>query len=206
MLEDSHHEAEIIQRLLKKEIPGCIFQLASNKESFLSALETFKPHVILSDNALPHYSGSEALKTVRQQLLYIPFILITGTVSDEFAANIMKAGADDYILKDRLERLPSAITAAIRQKQTEKELKDYQQALDASAIVAITDERGNILYANDNFCRISKYSIEELIGANHRIINSGYHPASFFEDLWRTIAGGKIWRGEIRNRAKDGSI
>src|SRR5688572_153584 len=86
-----------------------------------------------------------------------------------------------------------------------KEASDYRFALDQSCIVAATDEKGIIIYANDNFCRISRYSREELIGKDHRLINSGFHAKEFIRTVWATISNGKIWKGEFHNKAKDGT-
>jgi len=99
------------------------------------------------------------------------------------------------------------ITISYEKKLKKKlqERNDLQNALDKSSIVAMTDREGIITYANDKFCEISKYSREELIGQNHRMLKSDYHPPQFYENLWKTISSGEVWSGDIKNIAKDGS-
>jgi len=102
--------------------------------------------------------------------------------------------------------LATQIAASVKNARLYKEVNDVQFAMDQHAIVAITDARGIITYANDKFSEISKYPLEEVIGEDHRMLNSGYHPKSFIKNLWDTISSGKVWNGEIMNRAKDGSF
>lgn len=91
------------------------------------------------------------------------------------------------------------------QKLTQKEFDGLMSALNQTALVSVTDEKGNIIYANEKFIKVSKYSLKELLGQNHRILKSGHQSQKLFDDLWKTISKGKVWRGEIKNKAKDGT-
>ncbi|MBD2456916.1 PAS domain-containing sensor histidine kinase [Nostoc sp. FACHB-87] len=113
------------------------------------------------------------------------------------------------IVEDITSRKNTYVTAhqqaEITLKKSLKELADIKFALDQSSIIAVTNNKGMIEYVNDNFCQISQYQPAELIGKTHRIINSGYHSQEFFQEMWLTISQGRVWKGEVKNLAKDGT-
>jgi PAS domain S-box-containing protein len=96
------------------------------------------------------------------------------------------------------------VLTELQLKKSERETADYRKALDQSLIVSIADRNGIITYVNENFCRITEYSSDELIGTDHSVFYSGYHTRDFILDLWRTVSKGNVWRGEIKNANKSG--
>jgi PAS domain S-box-containing protein len=217
MLEDSVSDAEIIRRFLLKQKPGCRFSIAGNKTSFTEALRQFGPDLILADNALPQFNGLEALQIVRETAGDIPFILVTGSMPDEFAAYIIKSGADDYILKDRLTRLPDAIDAALARRKARKEKQEAMQQLiqseqryrglleSAPDAMVIVNSHGLVQLINAQTESMFGYTGPELIGRHVGIL----FPEKFgrdgeqmdFDTRWAIQAGkGFEWLG----RKKDG--
>ncbi len=174
LLEDDPSDAELIQVLLKRS--GMQFKaiIASDEKEFLTAMNEEGFHAVLADNALPQYNSMEALKLIRATNPYVAFILVTGTVSEEFAVNIIQQGADDYILKTNLTRLPAAIKSAIEKKKIQREKEtaerkiEMEKELSASIINSLPglfyfcDSKGNFLRWNKNFERISGYSSSEI--------------------------------------------
>ena len=123
----------------------------------------------------------------------------------EVSLNQFKMGKKTMVIS-AIRDMTGHRNAELQLHATLKELSDFKAALDEHSILAITDPQGRITYANDKFCAISQYSREELIGQDHRIINSGYHPKEFMREMWKTITAGRVWKGEVRNRAKDGTF
>ncbi len=205
ILEDNPFDVLLVKELLKSEMSEPEFYCASNLEGYLQGLDLFAPDIVLSDNCFPQFTAADALCILRARSQDIPFILLTGSVSEKRAIDIIEKGANDYILKDRMARLPMAIEAAYKQKATAKQIIDYRYALDESAIIAITDWQGVITYVNENCCNISGYQAAEIIGNNHHILHAGYHHLECYSELWSTIQSGTIWKGEFLNLTKNGT-
>ncbi|MBA3986213.1 MAG: PAS domain S-box protein, partial [Flavobacteriales bacterium] len=120
-LEDIPADAELVERELKKANIQFEKLVVANKTDFEKALKEFVPDIIIADHTLPSFDSTEAIKIIKQRAIKIPFILVSATVSDEYAVEIMKAGADDYILKDRLHRLPQAVLNALETYRLKRE-------------------------------------------------------------------------------------
>jgi len=213
ILEDNVTDAEIIVSLLRKE--GLLFEslLAMNKEEFTQALKQFQPGVIISDNSLPQFDAMEALEIVHRNAVAIPFILVTGTVSEEFAAGIIKLGADDYILKDRLARLPAAIEAALQKKKSEEALRQQQEqnrfkalllATVGQAIIA-TALDGSVTYWNKAAEKIYGWSAGEAMGNNIIDLTPSVQSREEANEIMNELKRGNSWSGEFLVQRKDGT-
>lgn len=124
-LEDLSSDAELIERELKKVLPPFEKRVVSTRNDFIKALEEFAPDIVLSDHSLPAFDSVQALQLLKEKGLQIPFILITSSMTDEFAASVMREGTSDYIIKDRLQRLPSAVLNSVEKFRLEKEKQQF---------------------------------------------------------------------------------
>ncbi|SNY92005.1 PAS domain S-box-containing protein/diguanylate cyclase (GGDEF) domain-containing protein [Cohaesibacter sp. ES.047] len=154
--------------------------------------------ILAGDAVLLYFSFGEGTQTARNALSFSNQIFITATT-------LLSIGL--YFSIKHVKRLAQELShLQTKAEKLERKHTSHKTGIDSHAIVSITDARGTITYANDKFCEISKYSRDELVGQNHRILNSGYHDKSLFKDMYQKIVLGVSWSGEIRNRAKDGSI
>ena len=172
MLEDIVEEAGLIERVLKKAKLPFVSMRVDGPDEFIGALDSFNPDVVLSDHALPQFNSIEALKVCRNRGLMIPFILVTGTVSEEFAVNCLKQGVDDYILKNNLSRLPAAILNSLNQREmesrrlvTELKLRDQNEELIKTndLLRKINMELDNFVYSVSHNLRAPLMSVLGLV-------------------------------------------
>ncbi len=335
-VEDLPTDVELAQRELRKEKIEFSPRVVDTEKAFRAALDKLEPDIVISDYSMPSFDGMSALKIAREQSQNLPFIMLTGSINEETAVACMKAGANDYVLKEQIKRLPFAVREAIQRDQARLEKEEMENSLRESearfknimasmqdivftldreqrhtgvygpwieqqgltpdhflgktardmmskeealihekaneqalkgdfviyewslsagdstqyfqtslspiiddrgaveglvgigrnisdlkqagerlkllshsveqspASTVITDINGTIEYVNAAFCKHTGYTQEEVIGKTPHILNSAYHPDSFFKDMWDTILAGKDWRNEVRNKKKNG--
>lgn len=191
-------ESPISERCARVPVGHCLCgRVAQSKKSLFTAcvderhetqFEGMEPH---GHYNIPILSGDELLGVM---VFYLPH----GVESSETQLAFMEHVAGVLALSIKLRKREADLV------QINEELQFQKHTLDEHAIVSIADGQGNITYVNDKFCEISGYSREELLGKNHRVLKSGYHTKEFYHDMWRTIAKGKVWHGQVRNKRKEG--
>jgi PAS domain S-box-containing protein len=174
LLEDSPNDVELIWRMLQKEKINFEGLSVETKEEFISALKSFSPDIILSDHTLPSFNSHEALDILREKRLRLPFILITSTISGDFALDVIRRGADDYVLKDRMERLPSAVRNALEKYKLDRERQVYLDEIiknekhyralieNINDAIILINKNGKVIYRSPSVDQITGLTVTEL--------------------------------------------
>ncbi|MEQ8425514.1 MAG: ATP-binding protein [Cyclobacteriaceae bacterium] len=189
MLEDLEDDVELVKQVLTKEKISFVIQRVDERDDYLRELVAMKPDVILSDHTLPQFNSVEALKICQRIGMNVPFILVTGTVSEEFAVTCLKNGADNYVLKANLSRLPSAITAALQQREAEKNRKQAERALHKQnqMLVKVNQELDRFVYSTSHNLRSPLMSVLGLLNISKKEVqNNDFSRLPEYFDMMNT--------------------
>lgn len=218
ILEDDSMDADLIQKIIQRAGIAFSAEVASDREEFLNAIQDKEYDIILADNSLPQFGSEDALRYVKENGIEIPFILVTGTVSEEFAVNILQQGADDYILKKNMNRLPAAILMAIEKRKSQKQKEQ------AEAELVLSEKKYKALFENSPMpmWMYSKPDYGFLAVNNAAIEHYGYSREEFLsmkstqirpeEEIERHIAytnqpvGNQYAQGIWKHRKKNGEV
>jgi|GEM_PF-3882254 len=215
IVEDSEPDSQIVLHQLREGGYEVTSERVDTPETMQAALGRQAWDIVICDYRLPHFSGLAALELAKAGAPDVPFILVSGTVDEETAVEAMRLGASDYLLKDRLARLVPAVQRELREAQARREHRqaEDERRLQSAALAAaangivITDRQGAIVWANAAFTDLSGYTSAEVVGKNPReVLKSDKQESGFYRQMWETILGGQVWRGELMNRRKDGSL
>jgi len=213
-VEDSERDVALLQRHLKRTGYELIADRVDTAAAMITALETCEWDLVLCNYAMPNFNALDALAVVKKLNCDIPFIVISGTIGESLAVEAMRAGANDYLLKDNLARLAPAIERELSESENrrarvraEEQLRIKNAAVEGAAnAILITDADGKIVWVNEAFTANSGYSKDEVLGRNTRMLKSGKQDDAFYKEMWETILAGKVWRNTLINRRKDGTL
>jgi diguanylate cyclase (GGDEF)-like protein/PAS domain S-box-containing protein len=217
MIEDVPSDAEITLRELKRGGMEFIVRRVETERDLRRECVEFEPDIVVSDFALPQFDGLSALRIVRQLRPDIPFIFVSGTIGEETAIESLRSGANDYVLKTNLSRLPTAVRRALRDAderakrlETEEALRLRDRAVEASVnpvvIVSATDPNMPLVYVNRAFEQVTGYSRDEVIGGNCRFLQGDDRDQPELDKVRRAIAEQCDGQAVLRNYRKDGSL
>ena len=217
VLENDHELGQYYCTLLQQA--GIAARHLANPLRCLEELESYQPDLLLVDVHMQGCSGPEVVAVIRQDDTWaqLPVVFLSTETDRDKQLAAIQEGGDDFLLKPiepakLLESLMVRLKRARHLRRLNEELRlalldthTLRRAMDQHDIVSITDAKGRITYANERFCQVSGYSQAELLGGDHRMVNSGMHSKGFFKQLWASIGRGEVWHGEVCNRRKDGS-
>ncbi|BDX39500.1 hypothetical protein CYCD_28550 [Tenuifilaceae bacterium CYCD] len=204
MLEDDPLDAELNKaQLLLLEEYNCIVKWVTNRQDYLKVIASSSPDIVLSDFNIPQYNGINALNDLKQKKPLTPFIFVTGAIDEETAAETIKAGAWDYVVKDRLFRLPLAIRGALQLKEerintfrAEEKNRQLSKAIEQSPVhIIICDKESNIEYVNKKFTEVTGYSSEEIIGKKIDALIPDHLKIEYYNSLSNINISNNGWNG-----------
>jgi PAS domain S-box-containing protein len=214
IVEDSEEDALLLLMELRRNGYETDFARVETREAMKEALQRRECDVVISDYVMPKFSGLEALATLKESGLDLPFVIVSGNIGEDIAVEAMKAGAHDYILKGNLKRLVPAIERELRDAETRRARRRVEEertrlatavesAVDA---VVITDPHGTIRYVNPAFEKITGHSREEVDGRELSILEGGKNSGPFPHDVQEAMKRNEPWTGRITGKRKDGTL
>lgn len=213
IVEDMEDDAMLLVDCLESSGIKLDWQRVDTKKAMCEAIEK-NWDIVFSDYSMPEFNGAHALEILRQHDPDIPFIFVSGTIGEDAAVEAMKAGAQDYVMKGQLIRLPPTVERELREARLRREHRQTEDTLRKLSLVVlqtadcvyITDTRGQIEYVNPAFEKLTGYGIDEAKGRTPAFLGSGNYDDIFYKNLWQTIKQGNIFRGNIINRHKNGTL
>ena len=214
LVEDSPSDAALCIRHLTKAGFDLAHLRVETAAQMREALRAQSWDIVLCDFSLPGFNAISALATLQETSLDIPFIVVSGSIGDETAIELMRNGARDYLMKSNMARLAPAVERELREAALRRERRATEKRLrlsirvfeSADEGIIVTDAQGDIVATNPAFEKITGYREFDVLGRNPRFLKSGRQDNDFFRNLWNSLLSGGHWSGELWNRRKNGEI
>lgn len=213
IVEDVEDDALLLADYLQLQGMNCDWHRVDTERAMRDAMQKHWD-IVISDYSMPQFSGAHALNVLREYDKDTPFIFVSGTIGEEAAVHAMKAGAQDYVMKGQITRLPVVIERELREVDQRRERRESHNTLQKLSRVVdqtidsvfITDPKGRIEYINPSFEKLTGYSQDEALGKTPALLRSGSHDSEYYRSLWETLISGNVFRGVMINRRKNGEF